>query len=274
MSTDLFRWTPGSNAVIVNVPHAGTFLPAAIAATLTAEGLAVPDTDWHVDRLYEGAADAGCAMLVATHSRIVADLNRDPQGATLYPGSSNTEICPTTTFFDAPVYRHPLPAAEVRARVESYWIPYHRKLAAEIAATKARHGFCVLLDAHSIASEVPRFFTGRLPDLNLGTADGASIAPALQSRLLEVLNGATGFTAVCNGRFKGGYITRHYGNPGAGVDAVQLEIGQACYMASPPSGGGMPCYDENRGVALHNVLARVVEVLVRWNPQQSAQNGK
>ncbi len=265
--TDLYRWTPGHNAVIVNVPHAGTFIPDDIARLLTSEGRAVRDTDWHVDRLYEDAVAAGCGMLVATHSRIVADLNRDPDGAVLYPGASNTEVCPTTSFFDAPLYTTPPAPEAVRERVATYWRPYHRKLAAEIAAVKARHGFCVLLDAHSICSEVPRFFAGRLPDLNLGTANGASATPALQAEVLALLDGAAGFSAVCNGRFKGGYITRHYGRPAQRVDALQLEIGQACYMEMPdPGARGLPEYDPKRGVALRGVIARLVEILERWRP--------
>lgn len=258
--TDLFRFTPGRKAVIVNVPHAGTVIPDDIAATLTAAGRAMPDTDWHVDRLYVAALQMGCAMMVATHSRIVADLNRDPGGAMLYPGASNTELCPTSTFADEPVYldgKQP-DTHEIERRRRTYWQPYHDKLAIEVEAIKAKHGHCILLDAHSIRSAVPRFFEGKLPDLNLGTADGKSCAPGLAEQVFATLRSAPGFTAVHNGRFKGGYITRHYGRPDDRVHALQLEIGQSCYMdeAQPQP------YDAAASAPLRQVLSRLIRQLV------------
>jgi N-formylglutamate amidohydrolase len=166
----------------------------------------------------------------------VVDLNRDPGGAALYPGSDNTELCPTRTFADEPIY---VPGAapdgaEVTSRRSGYFEPYHRQLAAEIERVRMRHGHAILLDGHSIRSRVPRFFAGRLSDLNLGTADGASCAPAVQQAAALLLAGAAGFSSVVNGRFKGGYVTRHYGAPAQGVHALQLEIAQSCYMDEAP----------------------------------------
>ena len=200
--------------------------------------------------------------MVATHSRYVVDLNRDPSGAALYPGADNTELCPTRTFADEPIY---VPggapdAAEVAARRSEYFEPYHRLLAAEIERVRVRHGYAILLDGHSIRSRVPRFFAGRLPDLNLGTADGASCAPSVQQAAALVLAGAAEFSSVVNGRFKGGYVTRHYGSPAHGVHALQLEIAQACYMdESPPYR-----WDAARAGALTAVLERLVGALRGW----------
>lgn len=250
--------------LIVNVPHAGTYLPPSIAQRLTAAGLRVPDTDWHVDKLYDFLPLMGATLMVATYSRIVVDLNRDPSGAAMYPGGSNTEICPTATFHDESVYKIGMEpdAAMIASRIEHYWLPYHQQLAAEIARLKARHGYCVVLDGHSIVSEVPRFFAGSLPDLNLGTADGRSCAPSLAQTAFAVLAGAGGFTAGHNGRFKGGHITRQYGMPGKNVHTLQLEMAQRCYMdeAQPHT------YDERRTEALKAVLKQLVGTLVDWRP--------
>ena len=254
------RADSASVPLIVNVPHAGIYLPPAIAQTLTPAGVAVPDTDWHVDKLYEFVPAMGATLMVATHSRIVVDLNRDPSGDALYPGVSNTEICPTATFANAPIYQADLAPdrAAIAARVAQYWQPYHAQLAAEISRLKAQHGYCILLDAHSIISEAPRFFAGRLPDLNLGNADGKSCAASLAHIAFQVLFEADGFTAVHNGRFKGGYITRHYGEPQHEVHALQLEMAQRCYMdeAAPSH------YDESRAAALKAVLKKLVEKLL------------
>ena len=251
---------PSALPLIVNVPHAGTYLPPSIAAALSPAGVAVPDTDWQVDKLCGFVPAMGATLMVATHSRFVVDLNRDPSGDALYPGMSNTGICPVASFADAPLYqpgRVP-DQAEIAARIDRYWRPYHRQLAAEIARIKAQHGVCILLDAHSIAGEVPRLFAGRLPDLNLGTADGRSCAPPLAHAAFAVLSHADGFTAVHNGRFKGGYITRHYGAPADDVHALQLEMAQRCYMDESQPWH----YDGSRAGALTAVLKTLVEQLL------------
>lgn len=264
-------WTElsGHSAVIVNVPHAGTFIPPGIAAQMTPNACVVPDTDWHVEKLYAALqAEFDFTLLCATHSRYVVDLNRDPTGAALYPGASNTEICPSSTFHDAPIYRTPteLTPEIVAARVETYWNPYHARLQAHVSRIHALHGYCVLLDGHSIVSVAPRFFAGKLPDLNLGTADGASCDPAIAGAAFQALQRAehtSGFSSVHNGRFKGGYITRHYGIPQQGQHALQLEMAQSCYM------------DENRpetfvpesAVALTVILRDVLRALSSWKPE-------
>lgn len=256
----------GSGPLLINVPHAGTHVPDEIRAGMTAEGEALPDTDWHVPFLYQHAVPAGATLLAATHSRYVIDLNRDPDGVPLYPDADNTELCPTLTFDNAPIYqpgRAP-DAAAVASRMETCWAPYHALLRQQIDEIRERNGHVVLLDAHSIRSHVPRFFDGELPDLNLGTADGRSCSPALEARALEVLEQEADFTRVLNGRFKGGYITRHYGRPEQSVHALQLEIAQSAYMSEAAP---YP-WDADRALPLITVLRKLVDALISWRARR------
>ena len=235
LSTDqpLFIFHQGSAPLLISFPHVGTHLPPALAARLTPKARQVWDTDWHLPRLYDFAQALGASTLVATHSRYVIDLNRPPDGSSLYPGQQTTGLCPTEDFDGESIYLDPADApddAEVVARRDRFWQPYHDQLAAELARLRAQHGAVALWDAHSIRSVLPRFFEGKLPDLNLGTADGASCSPALAQELLAIARSAPGYTGVLNGRFKGGHITRHYGQPERNIHAVQLEMTQCSYM--------------------------------------------
>jgi N-formylglutamate amidohydrolase len=261
----LWQLVRGDSPLLVNVPHAGRHVPDAIALRLHRRARALPDTDWHVDELYRFAPSTGATSITATHSRYVVDLNRDPSGAALYPGADNTELCPMRTFDNEPIYRDgEAPAQrEIAARRATFFDPYHALLAAEIERVRDRHGYAVLVDGHSIAAEVPRFFAGRLPDLNLGTSDGTSCDPAMQALAADIVANASGFTHVVNGRFKGGYITRRFGAPDANVHALQLEIAQACYMdeAHPAA------FDASRAAALTRVLERLVIALSEWRPR-------
>ena len=227
-----FVFHQGTQPLLISMPHAGTYVPPTLAARFTEEARQVPDTDWHMERLYAFAKDMGASILAATHSRYVVDLNRPPDGASLYPGQNVTGLCPVDTFDDTPIYtRGDVPdGAEIAARRDAVWAPYHAQLRAELDRIRAQHGVAVLWDAHSIRSVLPRFFEGKLPDLNLGTADGASCSPALAQELLAIARSAPGYTGVLNGRFKGGHITRHYGQPERNIHAVQLEMTQCSYM--------------------------------------------
>jgi len=229
---DHYHLHQGAAPLLVSLPHDGTALPEAIAARLTDAARRVPDTDWHVSRLYGFARDLGASILVPHWSRYVVDLNRPPDDASLYPGQNTTGLCPVVQFSGAPVYREGMQpdAAEIAARVRDYWRPYHDTLDAELARIRGEHGRAVLWEGHSIRGTLPFLFDGALPDLNLGTAAGTSCRPQLQQRLAAVLAGQGGYSHVVNGRFKGGYITRHYGDPETGVDAVQLELAQRTYM--------------------------------------------
>ena len=231
-----FTLHQGIAPLLVSLPHDGTEIPEAVSARMTPEARRVPDTDWHVGKLYSFARETGASVITPRWSRYVVDLNRPPDGHALYPGRSETALVPFNTFAEQPIYREDMPdAREIAERVETYWRPYHSVLQQELQRLRGIHDRVVLWDGHSIKSRVPMFFEGQLPDFNLGTADGSSCSPILQQRLANVLDRLAGpssseYSHVVNGRFKGGYITRQYGNPQRGIDAVQLELAQCTYM--------------------------------------------
>ncbi|HEX3140984.1 MAG TPA: N-formylglutamate amidohydrolase, partial [Rhizobacter sp.] len=198
------------------------------------------------------------------YSRYVIDLNRPIENQPMYPGVNNTELCPTRFFTGDPLYREggAPDQAEIARRQVTYWQPYHHTLQAELARIKAAHGHAVLFDAHSIKSQLPWLFEGTLPDLNLGTAGGASCAPSLRAALSRLLESQGRFTQVVDGRFKGGYITRRYGQPSQGVHAVQLEKCWSCYMPETPPFG----LDASRVMQLQPVLQALVQTLLDWKP--------
>jgi N-formylglutamate deformylase len=226
---ELFRFRAGTSPLLVSMPHTGTFIPEWLAPRLSPAARALPDTDWHLERLYDFLGELDASVLVATHSRYVVDLNRPPDNTNLYPGQDTTGIVPLDTFHREPLYLPGFPPSdeEVAERIRVYWQPYHQRLQQALAEIKAKHGYALLWDAHSIFSVLPRFFKGKLPDLNLGTADGRSCTPGLGEALAKSVEG---YSVVLNGRYKGGYITRHYGNPAELVHAVQLELSEATYM--------------------------------------------
>ena len=226
-----YLYRRGSSALVVSFPHVGTFLPHSVGRGLHDCAARRPDTDWHLPRLYDFVHEMDATVIVATHSRYFVDVNRPPDGANLYPGQDTPRLCPVDTFDSQPLYRDGEPADdEIARRLAAVWHPYHRRLAGELERVRAEHGRAVLWDAHSIVAEVPRLFPGRLPDLNLGTADGASCDPALGRALADAARRHEAFTSVLNGRFKGGYITRRFGDPARNVHAVQLEMVCDTYM--------------------------------------------
>ena len=246
----------GTAPLLVSLPHDGTDVPASIAERLTPEARRVPDTDWHVARLYGFAKALGASVLVPRNSRYVIDLNRGEDDVSLYPGQNTTGLCPVRRFSGDPLYLPGLEPdeREVRERVDAYWRPYHQALRDELQRLHAEHGRVTLWEGHSIrGSGLPFLFDGRLPDLNLGTAGGSSCSPDLQQRLEGVLAGQADYDFVANGRFKGGHITRHYGDPANGIDAVQLEISQRCYMDEDSFE-----YDDAKAVALQALLQRLL----------------
>lgn len=258
---DTYTLHRGTAPLLISLPHDGSEIPAAIAARMTAAARAAPDTDWHVARLYAFARDLGASILVPRFSRYVVDLNRPPDDTSLYPGQATTGLCPAVQFSGAPVYRDGgAPSLEeVGARVETCWRPYHAALRAELGRVHAAHGHVVLWEGHSIkGSGLPLLFDGRLPDFNLGTSSGLSCTPALQLRLEAVLAAQTAHDWVANGRFKGGYITRHYGDPAAGIDAVQLETSQRVYMDEATFG-----YDEVTASGAQRIIRALLEAALR-----------
>ncbi len=224
----------GTAPLIVASPHTGTEIPAEIEEGLVSPWLARKDADWWVERLYDFAADLGATTVRTAISRTVIDVNRDPFGASLYPGQATTELCPTTTFDGEPLY---LPSrapkgSDIEDRKARFFAPYHEALAEQIARLRANCGRVVLYDAHSIRSRIPRLFDGELPHLNIGTNDGRSCAADLAG-VVEALCDASALSRVSNGRFKGGWTTRRYGDPAAGVDAIQMELACRAYMDEP-----------------------------------------
>lgn len=213
-------------ALILCFPHGGTDLPEPFDAGLISRDLALKDTDWHIRQLYDGLADA--TRIWTDVSRTVIDVNRDPSGVSLYPGQATTELCPTTTFDGEPLYLADV-TIDTDARRAAYFDAYHAAIAAEIARLRGRHSEIVVFDCHSIRSVIPRLFDGELPALNVGTDGGATCAPALQDAVVAEC-AASGRSHVVNGRFRGGWTTRHYANPGDGVHAIQLEIAQRAYL--------------------------------------------
>lgn len=260
----LFDQICGSGPVLLNVPHAGTDLPEALRDAMRPEALDLRDTDWHMDRIVRGVLPEGGSLMAAKVSRYAVDLNRPSDDIPLYE-TATTGLISTIDFDGTPLYRAGLePDADTRtARVETFWAPYHDALRAEIDRIRTAHGYCLLLDVHSIRSRVPRLFEGRLPDLNLGTNSGASCAGALSDAAFDALQG-NGFSVVRNGRFKGGYIPRHYGDPAQGVHALQIEIAQDCYMVERSPWTYLP----DKADRLKGTLVRLIGAMQDFQPQE------
>jgi N-formylglutamate deformylase len=216
--------------LVVSMPHGGTLLGADLARRLAPDAFPLADTDWHLDRLYDFLPGLDATLVAATHSRFYIDLNRPPDDRPLYPGQFNTGLCPVDRSDGGPIYRPGAApaAAEIATRRAAVWQPYHDALAAELERVRAIHGYALLWDAHSIPASVPRLFDGVLPDMNIGTAHGAACGPGLGEAALAAVPAP--FTSVLNGRFVGGYITRHHGQPARRIHAVQMELVRATYM--------------------------------------------
>ena len=264
MTQTVYSLHCGTTPLVLSLPHVGIEIPDALKSLYVDRALAVEDTDWHLEKLYDFAAALGTSVIVPKFSRYVIDLNRPPDNAPMYPGASNTELCPSTFFNGEPLYREGQKpcATDVNERREIYWRPYHDALHAELARVREQFGYAMLWDGHSIRSEIPWLFDGKLPDLNLGTANGASCDASLRARLAEFLAGGTENTHAVDGRFKGGYITRHYGRPKDGIRAVQLEMCQSLYMqeVSPFA------YDETKAVQIQPTLKQLLQIMLDWTP--------
>lgn len=258
----------GDAPLVVSLPHTGTWIPEEVEAGLVSPWLARKDADWWLDRLYDFAAGLGATVVHTAVSRTVIDVNRDPSGTSLYPGQTTTALCPVETFDGEPLYRagHAPDEAEIARRHETYFAPYHQALLAELKRLTARHAAVVLYDCHSIRSVIPRLFEGELPQFNLGTNDGASCDPALTRRVARIVD-ATGLSRVTNGRFKGGYITRCYGQPAHGVHAIQMELACRGYMREPatPDPASWPSpYDATHAAPIRAALVSVLDDVYEW----------
>ena len=254
----------GSTPLLISFPHVGTEIPADQRARYTPRALEVEDTDWFLDRLYGFAGAMGASLIVPRHSRYLVDLNRSSDNLPMYPGQNNTELCPTRHFTGDAIYRtgQAPDEAEIRRRVATYWQPYHDALGAQLAQLKAAHGHAVLFDAHSIKSELPWLFEGQLPHMNVGTVDGASCADGLREAVAGVFTAQQDFSHVLDGRFKGGHITRHFGQPQQRIHAVQLEMCWRAYMEESPPWR----WHEGRAAGVTPLLRALVSTLIGWKP--------
>lgn len=259
----------GDAPLVVSIPHAGTWIPDDIEPRLVSRWLARKDADWWIDHLYGFAEELGATVVRTTVSRTVIDVNRDPSGASLYPGMNTTALCPTTTFDGEPLYlagEEP-DEAEIVARRAQWFEPYHRALAAEIDRLRTRHGRMVLYEAHSIRSRVPQLFDDELPNFNIGTNSGASCDPALAAAV-EAACDASSFSRVTNGRFKGGWTTRHYGRPADGIHAIQMELACRGYMTEPveaPSETNWPTpYSSETAAPMHTALTDILKACLAF----------
>lgn len=260
----------GDAPLIVSIPHAGTQIAEDVAPRLISLDRARYDADLHVDRLYEFAGALGATIVRTTISRTVIDVNRDPSGASLYPGQATTGLCPTETFDGTPLY-HPgaePDEAEIARRRAGWFDPYHAALAAEIARLRERHAAVVLYEAHSIRSVVPRLFEGELPHFNIGTNGGAACAPQLV-RAIEQICDASGRSRVTDGRFKGGWITRQYGKPETGVHAIQMELAMRGYIEEAAAWNWPPDWDEARAEACRAILRPALAAAIEFAEGQA-----
>jgi formiminoglutamase len=261
----LIEITRGESPLVLGLPHTGTDIPDECLARLNDTGLAIADTDWHIHTLYAGLVDGATTVRTTVH-RYVIDVNRDPSGESLYPGQNTTGLCPLTDFDGLPIYlagQEP-DAAEVERRRLAYHAPYHAALEAELQRVKAIHGFAVLYDCHSIRSHIPFLFDGTLPDFNIGTNLGTTCDLQIEAGVLQICKAAGGYTSILNGRFKGGWTTRHYGRTADGLHAIQMELAQSTYLSSeaPPW-----TYDTPRADRLRTHLKTILETLSDWRPQ-------
>jgi len=254
--------TQGDGPVVLGPPHTGTFVPDAVHNALNGRGQGLADTDWHIHRLYDGLLP-GATLVRATFHRYVIDANRDPAGTSLYPGQNTTGLVPLTDFDGADIWEMPPTAADIEARRRAFHAPYHAALAAQMARVRAAHGVAILYDCHSIRSRIPFLFEGILPDFNIGTNDGQTCAPQITTAAEDVCRNAAGYRTITNGRFKGGWTTRHYGRPAEGWHAIQMELAQSTYMSeAPPWTYHQQRADETR-VHLTALLTRLSDLVAK-----------
>jgi len=258
----------GNAPLVLGMPHTGTDIPDDLLPRFVSPWRARKDADWWIDRLYAFAVDMDATIVRTIVSRSVIDVNRDPSGASLYPGQTTTELCPTTTFDGEPLY---LPGqepdeAEIAARRDRWLAPYHAALAAELERLRDAHGRVVLYDCHSIRSHMPRLFLGELPQFNIGTNNGVTCDSALETAV-ERACAATGRSLVVNGRFRGGYTTRHHGRPQTGVHAIQMELACRGYLDEPemPDETNWPKpFDPARAAPLAGELRAILTACLDW----------
>ncbi|KII17465.1 N-formylglutamate deformylase [Phaeobacter sp. S60] len=253
----------GASPLVLGLPHTGTDVPPDIWECLNETGRALADTDWHIHDLYSGLAEEVTTVRTPIH-RYVIDVNRDPAGISLYPGQNTTTLVPLTDFDGLPIWQDGKEPdeAEITRRRDAYHTPYHAALEAEMQRVKGIHGFAILYDCHSIRGDIPFLFEGRLPDFNTGTNLGTTCAPGIEAMTVANCEAAEGYTSVLNGRFKGGWTTRHYGRPAEGYHAIQMELAQATYCEEAAPWTYLP----ERADRLRAHLTKILTDLKNWRP--------
>ncbi len=248
--------TLGDSPLVLAQPHGGIEIPQPILRRLNQNGQAMEDTDWHISRLYDGLIDKVTVVSTPVH-RYVIDANRDPSDQSLYPGQNTTSLCPTTTFDGHPIYLEGEEPSqdEIRDRLQQYHAPYHDALREQLERVHQIHGFVILYDCHSIRSLVPYLFDGKLPDFNIGSNNGQSCDPYIEATVESICARESRYSHVVNGRFKGGWTTRHYGRPQAGFHAIQMELAQCNYMQEKAPWH----YDGSKADILRNALQNILQ---------------
>ena len=252
----------GDSPIVLGLPHTGTHVPEGIMANLNDRGRGLDDTDWHIHQLYDGVLN-GASTVRATFHRYVIDANRDPSGVSLYPGQNTTGLVPLTDFDGHDIWDTPPDEAAVKARQAAYHTPYHAALLAELERVRDVHGVAILYDCHSIRSGIPFLFDGTLPDFNIGTNVGTTCAPEIELAVQTICNAASGYTSITNGRFKGGWTTRHYGQPDKDMHAIQMELAQSTYLTAETSPWA---FDDNKAAALRPHLTSILTQLAVLAP--------
>jgi N-formylglutamate deformylase len=252
----------GDSPIVLGLPHTGTHVPVDVVEKLNENGLLLADTDWHVDRLYDGLL-AAATIVRATFHRYVIDANRDPGGGSLYPGQNTTGLVPLTDFDGRGIWREAPESAEISRRLAVYHAPYHAALRAELERVRSLHGVAILYDCHSIRSRIPFLFEGRLPAFNIGTNQSTTCAPGIERTALDICSKAKDYKTILNGRFKGGWTTRHYGNPSENIHAIQMELAQSTYLTgeAPPWN-----YDTAKSARLRVPLTQILTALAQLAP--------
>lgn len=223
MSVELFSVkNPVGKAlpIVANLPHSGLHVPAHIADTFTEkQRQSLPNSDWHLQSLYDFLPSLGITVMQANYSRYVVDLNRGLKPP--FFGSFWSAVVPEQTAFKQPIYQRKPSADEVRSRIEAYYTPYHQKLTELLNHTVSHHGKAYLIDLHS--------FMGLITDdVCLGNADGATCSEKLISTV-ETSLAQQQYQVVKNKVFTGGFITRHYGQQ-PNVEALQIELRYTNYL--------------------------------------------
>lgn len=260
-----FEVKQGSSPVIIGLPHTGTNVPDDIWARLNDNGRILADTDWHIHKLYDGLLE-NATTVRATFHRYCIDANRDPEGVSLYPGQNTTSLIPTTDFDGLAIWKEGQEpnSDDIQDRLSRFHRPYHDAFAAEIERVKNIHGIAIVYDCHSIRSHIPFLFEGTLPDFNIGTDMGKTCAAEIEAIAVDVTSKACGYSSILNGRFKGGWTTRYYGQPQNRVHAIQMELAQKTHLASE----SLPfAYDEAKAerlrVHLKTLLQRIEDVAAK-----------